>query len=206
MKSNFKKSLSLVLAHEGGFVNHPKDPGGATNKGITIATYRAHVKKNGTVNDLKNITDAQVEKVYREEYWNKIKGDQLPSGVDYAVFDFAVNSGPARAAQYLQSVVGVKQDKIIGPATIAAVNKMQPAKVIADLCAKRLAFLKALSTWPTFGKGWGRRVDGVEHEAFIMASMPIGAPPDVLMPDHKVDWLGWLITKILDAIIPSRRK
>ena len=99
MQSNFARALANVLVHEGGFVNHPKDPGGATNKGITIATFRKWVKRDGTIDDLKNISAADVAKVYRKHYWDKVRGDDLPSGVDYAVFDYAVNSGPGRAAK-----------------------------------------------------------------------------------------------------------
>lgn len=170
MDRNFQRSLSLVLKWEGGFVNHPKDPGGATNKGITLATFRRYVKRNGTVDDLKRITDAQVSTVYRKQYWDAVKGDDLPSGVDYAVFDFAVNSGPARAAKYLQAAVGVTQDGKIGPVTIAAARGMNAADLVAAICAKRMAFLKGLRTWPTFGKGWTNRVNDVVREATKMAS------------------------------------
>ena len=123
MEANFQRALALVLKHEGGFADHPSDPGGATNKGITLKTFRQYVKHNGTVADLKRITDAQVATVYKLHYWNKVKGDDLPAGVDYAVFDFAVNSGPKRAAEYLQSLLLVKVDGIIGPQTIAAAKR-----------------------------------------------------------------------------------
>jgi lysozyme family protein len=168
MEANFQRALSLVLKHEGGWADHPADPGGATNKGITLATFRQYVKKNGTVADLKAITDAQVAQVYKAHYWNAVRSDQLPAGLDYAVFDFAVNSGPARAAKYLQRIVGVAQDGVIGPQTLAAVAKHDPAKLITRLCDDRLAFLKGLSTWPTFGKGWSRRVEDVRRDALAM--------------------------------------
>src|SRR5690554_5603848 len=115
MEANFREALPLVLKHEGGFVNHPSDPGGATNKGITIENYRRYVKKNGTVADLKAITDEEVAKVYKLFYWDAVKGDDLPGGVDYAVFDFAVNGGPGRAIKFLQRIAGVTQDGAIGP-------------------------------------------------------------------------------------------
>lgn len=165
MESNFQRALPLLLKHEGGFVNHPDDPGGATNKGITIATYRQYINRNGTVADLKRITDAQVGIVYKRQYWDKVSGDSLPSGVDYAVADFAINSGPSRAAKYLQGVVGVAQDGKIGPVTLAAVKKRDPAHVIRRLCADRLEFMKRIRNgrlWETFGRGWQRRVDEVE--------------------------------------------
>lgn len=176
MESNFQRSLSLVLKWEGGFVNHPKDPGGATNKGITLATFRRYVKRNGTVDDLKRITDAQVSTVYRKQYWDAVKGDDLPSGVDYAVFDFAVHSGPARAAKYLQAAVGVDQDGKIGPVTIAAARGMNAVDLVAAICAKRMAFLKRLNTWPTFGKGWTNRVNDVVREAAKMVSETSTSP------------------------------
>src|SRR5690348_2114856 len=122
MLRNFEKSLSCVLQHEGGYVNSPHDPGGATNKGVTIATFRRYVDKSGTVDDLKHLTTAQAATVYRKQYWNAICGDDLPDGVDYSVFDFAVHSGPARAAKYLQAIVGVKADGKIGPQTLEAVK------------------------------------------------------------------------------------
>lgn len=176
MERNFQRSLSLVLKWEGGFVNHPKDPGGATNKGITLATFRRYVKRNGTVDDLKRITDAQVSTVYRKQYWDAVKGDDLPSGVDYAVFDFAVHSGPARAAKYLQAAVGVDQDGKIGPVTIAAARGMNAVDLVAAICAKRMAFLKRLNTWPTFGKGWTNRVNDVVREAAKMVSETSTSP------------------------------
>lgn len=174
MQVNFGESLEHILAHEGGFQSDPRDPGnangGATNKGITFATFKQYVKRNGTVNDLKNVTDAQVAKVYKKHYWDKIKGDDLPSGVDYAVFDFAVNSGPSRAAKFLQQIVGASADGKIGPKTIEAVVSCAPPFIIGALCADRLAWLKRLSTFKTFGKGWTRRVNDVEDDAQNMAN------------------------------------
>jgi lysozyme family protein len=180
MRDSFPRALQLVLAHEGGFVDHPKDPGGATNKGITLSTYRGYTRNNRlTAADLRNITDEMVARIYRERYWNAVKGDQLPNGVDYAVFDFAVNSGPARAAKFLQKVVGTKQDGVIGPMTLDAVAGIGPS-VINRLCEARLFWLRKLPTWPTFGRGWERRVRDVEREARKMggaAPVPVPAPP-----------------------------
>lgn len=183
MEANFQRALALVLKHEGGFSNHKADPGGATNKGITLETFRRYVKPGGTVADLKAITDAQVAQVYKAHYWNAVKGDELPSGVDYAVFDFAVNSGPNRAIKYLQRILLVPQDGIIGPQTLPALARAKPEHVIEVLCAERLKFLKGLSTWPTFGKGWGRRVADVKTHALAMvmderlAPKPAPQPP-----------------------------
>ncbi len=182
MQDNFARALKEVLKHEGGYVNHPADPGGATNKGITIATYRKWIDRDGTIDDLKRITDDQVSKVYRSVYWNAIKGDDLQSGVDYAVFDFAVNSGPSRAAKYLQAVVGADQDGKIGPKTIEAVNVRDPSRVINELCDRRQAFLEALKTFVTFGKGWTRRVAEVRSLSLKMAESLEASPIVITKP------------------------
>jgi lysozyme family protein len=113
MNRNFQRALALVLKHEGGYVDHPKDPGGATNKGVTIATFRRYVKKDGTKDDLRRISDADVARIYKRHYWDAVRGDDLPDGLDYATFDFAVNSGTGRAPKYLQRVLGVAQDGVI---------------------------------------------------------------------------------------------
>jgi lysozyme family protein len=170
MNNNFQDALRLVLMSEGGFSNNPKDPGGATNKGVTLATFRAFVKANGTVDDLKAITPAQIETVYRKQYWNAVMGDDLPAGIDYAVFDFAVNSGPSRAARYLQQVVGAEADGHIGGHTLEAVRAMKQVDIINKLCDARLAFLRGLDTWPTFGGGWTSRVSSVRAQSVVMAS------------------------------------
>lgn len=176
MDRNFSRSLALVLKSEGGWSDNSADPGGATMKGVTLATFRAFIKPDGTKADLRAITDAQLSTVYRREYWDAISGDQLPDGVDYAVFDFAVNSGPSRAARYLQSAAGVTMDGAIGPATLAAVAA-KPAGVIIDhLCDMRLSFLQRLPTWGTFGKGWQSRVESVRRAAIAMTA-PQGAAP-----------------------------
>ncbi len=175
MDRNFARALPLVLRHEGGWADHPQDPGGATMKGVTLATFRRYVKPSATKDDLRKITDEQVATVYYRHYWSVVNAQALPSGVDYAVFDFAVNSGPARAAKYLQEVVGVVQDGRIGPATIAAVEAMRPQDVINRLCDNRMAFLRRLSTWATFGKGWTNRVTDVRRHALEM----VGNPADV---------------------------
>ncbi|WP_386681795.1 glycoside hydrolase family 108 protein [Loktanella sp. R86503] len=179
--------IPRTLAHEGGYVNHPNDPGGATNKGITIGTYRAYIDPKGSVADLKALTEAQAVKVYKAEYWDKVKGDDLPAGVDYAVFDFAVNSGPSRAATYLQEIVGAAPDGKIGPMTIAAVKAMDAAWIVNQLCNDRMAFLRRLSTFATFGKGWTRRVSDVRAAALLDATAPLTAPtaPPVASDDDK---------------------
>lgn len=168
MKESFSLALTEVLKHEGGYVNHPRDPGGATNKGVTQATYDGYRKTRGLApRSVKLITWDELKDIYTNLYWNKVKGDQLPVGVDLAVFDFAVNSGPARAAKFIQSLTGVAADGIIGPATIAAVNEKQFG-LVDRLCDERLRFLKSLPHWGTFGKGWSRRVESVRTVAKSM--------------------------------------
>jgi lysozyme family protein len=167
MDRNFPRALALVLKHEGGWSDHTDDPGGPTMKGVTLANFRRYVKPDATKDDLRRITDEQLATVYRRFYWDAVHGAELPDGVDYAVFDFAVNSGPGRAAKYLQGVVGVVQDGRIGPATISATKAMMRATVINDLCDKRMTFLYGLKTWPTFGRGWTARVGNVPGRGVI---------------------------------------
>lgn len=158
----FARWLPHILKHEGGYVNHPKDPGGATNKGVTQKTYDSWRDRRGEARQsVRSISEAEVSAIYRRDYWDAIKGDDLPAGVDYAVFDFAVNSGINRASRYLQEVARVPADGKIGPATLAAVGALSPTHVINSLCDARMAFLRGLSTFPTFGKGWTRRVEEV---------------------------------------------
>ena len=177
MKDNFRSALAHVLRHEGGFVHHPKDPGGATNKGITLATYRRFINPSGSVSDLRKITDAQVAEVYKRQYWDEVSGDILPSGVDYCVFDFAVNSGPSRAIKHLQMAVNVEPDGELGSVTIGATIKADSAETINRICNTRLQFKKRLKTWPTFGKGWSRRVADVRAHALKLAKEGQATPP-----------------------------
>lgn len=172
MDRNFARALTLVLKSEGGWSDNPKDPGGPTMKGVTLANFRRYVKADATKADLRAITNEQVATVYRRFYWDAVAGAELPDGVDYATFDFAVNSGPARAAKYLQSVVGTLQDGRIGPATVKATLANKPAFVINAICEHRLEFLKSLKTWGEFGKGWNSRVSSVRVQALAMAAQP----------------------------------
>lgn len=171
MRENFDEALAAVLIHEGGYVNHPRDPGGATNMGITHRTYAAWLKvHNRPQKNVRDITDEEVAAIYKEQYWDAVKGDSLPSGVDYAVFDFAVNSGPSRAAKFLQRVVGVSDDGVIGQMTLAAVQGVSARQIVSELCNARLAWLKRLPHWPTFGRGWERRVQEVKAKGLRLAT------------------------------------
>lgn len=186
--NNFARALKAVLAHEGGYVDHPKDPGGATNLGVTIGTLSAWLGRKASKGEVKALTVEAVKPIYRANYWDAIRGDDLPSGVDYAVFDFAVNSGPARAAIYLQNIVGTAPDGKIGPITVKAVaayvSRFGAAQLVNELCSQRLAFLQRLSTWPTFGKGWGRRVAEVRVEAMAMTAAAPSKPVDHVAPSN----------------------
>jgi lysozyme family protein len=169
MNTNFEKALALVLEHEGGFVNHPKDPGGATMKGVTQAVYNDYRKIRGRgLLSVKYISDEELRAIYKFQYWDKVHGDLLPIGLDYAVFDFAVNSGVSRAAKYLQAVLGAAQDGQIGARTLASITS--PVNTINALCDRRIGFLRNLKTFLTFGKGWTRRVQGVRAHALEMAT------------------------------------
>lgn len=169
MKDNFESALKAILRHEGGYVNHPADPGGMTNLGVTKRVWEEWVGHEVDEKTMRNLTPEIVGPMYKAKYWDKIKGDDLPTGVDYVVFDAAVNSGPGRAAKWLQACVGVEPDGGIGPKTLAAVNAFDANQLIEDYAKRRLSFLMDLKTWDTFGKGWGRRVAEVQKTGLDMA-------------------------------------
>jgi lysozyme family protein len=174
--SSYDEALARLLAHEGGYSNHPADPGGPTNFGITLADYRRYIKADATAADVRAMTVDQAKAIYRAHYWNALRGDELPAGVDYAVFDYGVNSGIGRAAKVLQRCLGVPADGTIGPQTLAAAARADAARLIGAICDERLAFLQGLSTWPVFGNGWGRRVREVRAASLAMAARARTAP------------------------------
>jgi lysozyme family protein len=176
MKNNFVDALNHVLKHEGGFSDHPRDPGGATMKGVTLAVFQRFYGADKDKSDLKNISTEQLQHIYRTGYWDKCHCDDLPAGVDYSVFDGAVNSGPGRSAKWLQGAVGAKQDGGIGNRTLGKVHEHNPGQIVEDMCARRLGFLMGLSTWDVFGKGWGRRVEEVRTTSLALAN---GEKPQV---------------------------
>jgi len=168
MKDNFPKALAAVLVHEGGFVNNPADPGGMTNLGCTKAVWEEHCGHPVDEKVMRALTPNDVGPLYKRKYWDKVCGDDLPSGVDYVVFDAAINSGPGRAAKWLQACVGVEPDGGIGPKTLAAVRAADPKQLVQDYAKRRLSFMMDLPTWGTFGKGWTRRVNEVEATGLKM--------------------------------------
>lgn len=173
---NFAKALDLVLRHEGLWSDHPRDPGGATMKGVTLRTYAGFLGRDVSKSELRAIPLAHINAIYREGYWDKVNGDDLPAGIDYCAFDAAVNSGPGRAIRWLQQAVLVAVDGDMGPQTLAAVKSVNVPWAIRRMARVRLGFLQSLSTWRTFGRGWERRVDDMEREALAMADSPAPAP------------------------------
>ncbi len=185
MKGNFEACLRITLTHEGGWADHPSDPGGATMKGITIGTYAGWKGRKVTKAELRAISDAEVAAIYRKKYWDVVRGDDLPAGLDLVAFDGAVNSGPSRGAKWVQAALEVSQDGKIGPVTLHAAGLAESGDAINGACDRRMAFLRGLKTWPTFGKGWTRRVDDIRQQALRMAftapvagvSTPNSTPP-----------------------------
>jgi lysozyme family protein len=170
-QARFERCLTFVLKHEGGYVDHPRDPGGATNMGITLATLSAHRGRTVTKQEVRDLTQAEAAAIYREKYWNVVRAGELPAGIDIVAFDPAVNSGPRRGARWLQeALVGqgltVKVDGAVGTETLVAANSTarvgQAVDVIKRACAIRMSFLHRLSTFDAFGRGWTRRVADVE--------------------------------------------
>jgi len=170
MQSNFETCLALMLAHEGGYIHHEKDPGGRTNLGVTQRVWEEWMGRPVLEKEMRALTPTMVKPLYKRKYWDACRADDLVAGVDYCVFDVAVNSGPGRAIKFLQSCVGVTADGGFGPVTLAAVKKAEedPTRLIELYCAKRLEFLQSLKTFETFGKGWSRRVQEVKDKALKM--------------------------------------
>ena len=157
MKENFQKCLKIILHHEGGYVNHPRDPGGETNLGVTKRVY----EEWGGTKDMKDLTEEDVAPIYEKNYWLRAKCDQLPSGLDLAVMDWSVNSGVGRAAKKLQEMIGTVADGGIGPNTLKTLDEYIQhhglEQTIKNYKNIRQEFYESLSTFDTFGKGWTRR-------------------------------------------------
>ena len=179
MKDNFSKALARVLVYEGGKSNNPRDPGGRTNKGITQITFNAYLReKNIPTADVYSITDQEVAEIYKIKFWDVMKCDDIPSGLDLSIMDAGVNSGPGQSGKWLQRALGDSFpgpiDGIIGSKTLQAVDDHGDVEgLIKGVCSRRLAMLRALRTWPTFGAGWARRVANVQRTALSwMNSVP----------------------------------
>lgn len=169
--SNYRQCLNWVLGSEGGWSDDPRDPGGATMKGITQTVYNAYrVSRSLPVQTVHLISDDELQAIYKMQYWDKVDGDDLPIGLDYCVFDAAVNSGVIRAIQWLQTILGCKPDGVIGLETSAYIKMIfDVPSTIARYDAQRVSFLERLRTWNVFGKGWSNRVNLVTQRATAQA-------------------------------------
>jgi lysozyme family protein len=180
--TNFSAALSHVLVSEGGYVDHPKDPGGATNQGVTQRTYDAFRGSHGLkLRTVRSMTETERDMIYRLQYWDAVKGDQLPAGVDYVLFDGGVMSGPKQSIKWLQRALGSAYtgqiDGVIGLATLAALDKIDDKAALIDrICARRMLYLRALETWPDFGRGWQPRVASVRRIGRLMTVGGTEAP------------------------------
>ena len=169
--SNFDECLKIILHHEGGYVNHPKDPGGETNLGVTKRVY----EEWGGTKNMKDLTVEDVAPIYKKNYWDRVKADQIPEGLNLCVFDWAVNSGTGRAAKKLQGMIGTTVDGGIGPNTLKALKIYCDTEgveaAISNYTEIRQKFYESLSTFDTFGRGWTRRNQETEMEAYKMAGI-----------------------------------
>jgi lysozyme family protein len=173
MLSNWDKSFELVIAHEGGFTNDQRDPGnhlpdgrqGCTMWGCTQANWEAYVGHKVTQDDMKALKKDDVKPLYKKNYWDAVKGDDLPSGVDYAAFDFAINAGPAASRKMIQHALNVPADGAFGPATLSAIQAANGKDLLQKFSEAKTAFYKSLPTFATYGAGWLRRVADVEKVA-----------------------------------------
>jgi len=169
---NYSICLELILHHEGGYVNHPKDPGGITNMGITKRVFEKWIGYEVTADGMKALTVEDVEPIYKKKYWDRVKGDEIETGLDLCVFDFAVNAGTGRAAKYLQKMVGTTQDGAIGPATLKHMSLFIQEEgveaAIQDYQSARQSYYESLSIFETFGRGWTRRVTETTEAALKM--------------------------------------
>jgi lysozyme family protein len=179
----YAESIRRLLVSEGGYVNHPSDPGGPTNFGITLGDYRRYVKAEATAADVRAMKVEEAKAIYRAKYWNAVRGDDLPAGVDYCVFDYAVNSGTGRAPKVLQRVLGASVTGRMDDATLAATRRRDARTTVQAICDERLRFLQGLKTWPVFGKGWSKRVGEVRIAALAMADKAAGHVPMRDAPD-----------------------
>jgi lysozyme family protein len=168
--SSYDEALARLLADEGGYSNHPSDPGGPTNFGITISDYRKYVKPDASAADVRAMKVDAAKRIYREKYWNAMRCDELPAGVDYCVFDYGVNSGVGRAGKVLRRLLDLPDNSsVVTDTVLRAADKMNPKALVTAICDERLRFLKSLKTWPVFGNGWGRRVTEGKAAALAMA-------------------------------------
>lgn len=199
MKADFAKCMPIILAYEGGYSNHPRDPGGVTLEGIIQRVYDGYRQRKARPlrplrPEMRGTPDWQRERdeIYRAQYWQAVRGDELPAGIDLVVFDGAVNSGPFQSVKWLQRALGMTDcDGHLGEATMAALNRHPDHDaLIADICARRLGMLRQLSTWDAFGKGWAKRVANVKAIGQAWATGSVGPAP-VSAHESKGDAKGY---------------
>lgn len=217
MRENRNQVQAWIGLSEGGFSNHPKDPGGATDRGITQGTFDAWNRMHGRpLRPVRGISKAEAEDIIAFQYMDPIRFDALPSGLDYAMADYAVNSGPSRAVRELQRIVGAQADGVMGAKTLAVVARFGAPDLVLILCERRMAFLRSLKTWATFGKGWKARVMGqldgaqdndigvIDRAARLAAGLTAPVPKPVgvgkaLEPlaGHSGNWLAGLLAALI---------
>jgi lysozyme family protein len=176
MKENFQTALEHLLKSEGGFTNDPRDPGnklpdgraGCTMLGVTQASWEAFIGKRTTQEKMQQLTPEDVAPIYRKKYWDAVSGDELPTGLDYLMFDFAVNAGPGRAIKVMQSALGVAVDGVIGRKTMQAINESDPTSLIETFSDSKMDYYRTLITFQTFGKGWTNRIAHAKTNAAAM--------------------------------------
>ncbi len=168
MKNNFDKCLHMLLEHEGGYVNNVHDKGGMTNLGVTKRVYDKWIGRESTEQEMRDLTPDDVAPIYKKNYWNRVKGDSLPSGLDWACFDWAVNSGSGRPAKAVQRAVGATQDGAIGNQTLGLIAEKDPKFIIDYVYTVRQAFYESLDDYKHFGRGWSRRNTETLHQAMKM--------------------------------------
>jgi lysozyme family protein len=169
MTKNFRDCLELVLKHEGGYIDHPKDPGGRTNLGVTQRVWEEWIGHPATEKDMRELTPALVAPMYEMRYWRTSYCEKLPRGLDLLVFSMAVNAGAGRSVKLLQDAIGVVTDGVIGPNTMAKINEANVETLINKFSEARTAYYKGLKLFPVFGRGWLNRTDKERLEALDMA-------------------------------------
>ena len=170
----FKEALKIILKHEGGYVNHPRDPGGRTNLGVTQRVWESWVGRSVGEAEMRALTVEDVAPLYEKKYWRAVKAPELPAGLALHVFDFGVNAGPRRAIRYLQKTIGTLQDGLWGPMSRRALKKyLERAgerRAVERYGALRLGYYRKLRTFSVFGRGWTRRTQEVTAKALEWAS------------------------------------
>ena len=178
MKENWNKSFELMLGSEGGFSDDPRDNGnklpdsrvGSTMLGVTQYNWEYWTGHQVTHEQMKKLTPADVKPFYKKKFWDVCRCDDLPSGIDYLVFDFAVNAGCGGSAKLLQTVVGVTPDGGIGPITLAAVNAIAENDLVEKFSQAKEDFYRGLSNFNVYGVGWLNRVAAVKQKAISMVA------------------------------------